>query len=62
MKKIPDKIIDSWADLALWKNVRIVGIDSDFINEFVAQDNDMARNFAERYDEIHVDMWMDKGS
>ena len=60
VKKIPDRIIDSWDDLAQWKNVWIYAIESDFINEFVTQDNDMARNFAERYEGLKIDMWMNK--
>ena len=59
--KIPCKVIDSWDDLALKKNLEIVFFKYDFMSKFVElKDNDMARNFAERKHEIPTDEWMDK--
>ena len=37
VKKIPDKVIDSWEDLAMRKEVGIVAIHNDFVTEFVKQ-------------------------
>ena len=60
MKKINDKVIDSWDDLALVKDVQIVGLQNDFITEFVEQDNDMARNFKTRFNKIEINRWLTK--
>ena len=48
VKKISDKVIDSWVDLAQWKDVRIFGLYNKFMSQFVEQDNDMARNFKKK--------------
>ena len=59
-KKIPDKIIDSWDDLALWKDVSIFGLQNRFMSKFIDQNNSMARNFKERFNEIPIDNWLSK--
>ena len=60
VKKIPDKIIESWEDLALLKNVAIFGLKNRFMSQFVEQDNDMARNFKKRFKEMPIDHWLTK--
>ena len=59
-KKIPDKIIDSWDDLALWKNVDIFGLEHRFLSDFVQRDDEMAKNFAERFKKIPINNWLSK--
>ena len=58
--KMPDKLIDSWEDLALWKDVQIFGVKNKFMAQIVEQDNDMARNFKKRFKEISIDYWLSK--
>ena len=58
VKNIPDKVIDSWDDLAQWKNVRIFGLYNKFMSQFVEQDNDMARNFKNRFIKISGAYWL----
>ena len=60
LRKIKSKLIDSWDDLALWKDVQIVSLEYEFITEFVQQDNDMARNFKKRFNEIDINVHLDK--
>ena len=60
IRKIENKIIDSWDDLALSKNVLIVSLENEFMTEFVQQDNDMARNFKKRFKEIDINLHLDK--
>ena len=62
MMKVRDKIIDSWEDLALWKDVKIVFMQTDIMADFVRQkeENEMARNFADRQNMQDFDKWMDK--
>ena len=56
--KMPDRVIDSWDDLALWKDVGIFGLKYRFMSKFVEQDNDMAKNFKKRFKEMSVDYWL----
>ena len=58
VKKIQDMVIDSWDDLAMREDLEIVGVQNDFVTEFVEKDNEMARNFAKRFKEISIDMFM----
>ena len=56
--KTQDRIIDSWDDLAQWKNLRICGLWDRFMSQFVEQDNDMARNFKKRFNKITLAYWL----
>ena len=58
VKKIQDMVIDSWDDLAMREDLEIVGVQNDFVTEFVEKDNEMARNFAKRFKEISIDLFM----
>ena len=60
VKKIRDKVLDSWDDHAQWKGVRIFGLYNRFMSQFVEQDNDVARNFKTRFKEISVAYWLSK--
>ena len=60
IRKIENKIIDSWDDLAIWKNVLIVSLENEFMTGFVQQDNDMARNFKKRFKVIDINLHLDK--
>ena len=56
VKKIQDLVIDSWDDLAMREDLEIVGVQNDFVTEFIEQDNEMARNFAKRFTEMSIDV------